>query len=76
MDDILSTDPPRKARLTRMVRGNVAYPAAFCDGNEPSVGEEVQILVNGQGYAGIVLAYTGDGIEWLIEFADGLQPLL
>ena len=65
-------------KLTRVGPGTgVSTPAALYDGKAPKVGQRLHFkLANGVTYTGIVADATEADGNVLVEFKDGIKPVL
>lgn len=69
--------PIADARLIRVPRGDKNFPAAIYTGDTPEPGDEITFaLENGVTYSGIVHDATAVDGEVMVEFEDGLTPVL
>ena len=65
--------PIKGARLIRIARGDVRYPAAIYKGEAPANGSKIMLKMgNGSTYSGIVHDATEADGEVIVEFRDGL----
>lgn len=69
-------EPITNARLIRIPRGDLSYPAAVYKGDVPSKGEKLTFkLTNRVSYTGIVHDATEVDGEVVCEFRTGLTPV-
>jgi hypothetical protein len=65
--------PIKGARLIRIARGDVRYPAAIYKGEAPAKGSKIMLKMgNGSTYSGIVHDATEADGDVIVEFRDGL----
>jgi len=68
-------DKPAKAKLTRIPRDGMRYPAAVIKGGDaPAKGSKLLIDVGGAIYAGVVFDSTEVDGDVIVEFRNGLSP--